>query len=180
MSTKKYPTVEYLRQCLRYENGKLFWINRPLKHFVNKRGWGIWNSQNAGKEAGYVRKRAGDARWIVTLNGTKYCRYRLIWLLHKGRVAKLLDHKNRNSLDDRIENLRIASHSQNKMNIGLRKTNTSGVKGVHWCKRERLWQARITVNYKMSSLGYFVNINDARIAREEGAKRYHGEFAYNG
>lgn len=85
------------------------------------------------------------------------------------------DHRNGDTLDYRRRNLRIATRHQNARNGGLRKNNTSGVKGVYWDRGR--WVARITVDWKGKNLGRFTSIEDARSAYNEAAKRLHGTFA---
>lgn len=89
-----------------------------------------------------------------------------------------IDHINGNSIDNRKENLRICTHSQNLSNRSKMNTkNTSGYKGVGWSKNARKWSASITHNYKKIHLGYFFDIIDAAKARDVAALKYHGEFA---
>lgn len=80
--------------------------------------------------------------------------------------------------DNRKSNLRIATHSQNMMNVGIRETNTSGVTGVDFVKRKGKWRSRITKNNVTYELGYYDNFNDAVKARKEGEERYHEKFSY--
>ena len=87
------------------------------------------------------------------------------------------DHKNRNTLDNRKENLRPATQHENVMNKGLQKNNVSGVTGVGWIKKLQKWRARITYNEKEIYLGLFANKDDAIKARLEAEKEYFGEFA---
>jgi HNH endonuclease len=86
-----------------------------------------------------------------------------------------VDHINGDTLDNRRANLRLATRSQNGKNVSIRKSNKSGVKGVCWIANR--WVAQITVNMKHLYLGRFRNIEDARKAYNEAAKKYHGEFA---
>lgn len=81
------------------------------------------------------------------------------------------DHINRIKLDNRGENLRTVTRSQNFMNINPRKNNTSGCKGVQ--KNGNGWMARLKVNYKVVYLGTFPNIEDAVKARKMGEEIYH-------
>lgn len=91
-----------------------------------------------------------------------------------------IDHKNsvytRN--DNRKENLRIATCSQNQMNRGLQVNNTSGVTGVYWHKRDKVWESYITINKKSIYLGRFTNFEDAVRARKAAEEKYFGEFSY--
>lgn len=88
-----------------------------------------------------------------------------------------MDHINRIRDDDRWENLRPANRSENTINRGIRKDNTSGHKGVHWCKAKGQWVAQIVANKKHRYLGSFVDLNEAIAARKKAELKYHGEFA---
>lgn len=95
------------------------------------------------------------------------CRLHQHILRNKGNGHSIhTDHIDRNPLNNLEKNLRIVTPSKNVFNSGLYKHNRSGVKGVHWNKQTRRWQARIEVNGKVKHLGYFTNIEDARRARE--------------
>lgn len=85
------------------------------------------------------------------------------------------DHINRNKLDNRKENLRICTKSQNRANIGHLHSNTSGYKGVFISNGR--WRAQITVNKCRIELGYFDDPKSAAIAYDNAAKLYLGEFA---
>jgi hypothetical protein len=179
---KQYPSVEYLRQCLRYENGKLFWLARPREHFQDDRAHYIWNLRWPGKEAGYLQKSGPDKEInrlvrIVTINSRGLSRSRVVWAMHKDEWPVFeIDHKNRDPLDDRIENLRPATRSQNTSNVGLRKDNTSGYKGVAWNKRNRKWVAYVGTGKKVIYLGYFDDPAEAHAAYVKAASQYHGDF----
>ena len=87
------------------------------------------------------------------------------------------DHINHNTLDNRDENLRIATRSENGRNRGANANNTTGFKGVTWDKDRMKWRARIMLNRKMIHLGLFVTPEAAHSAYCEAAKQYHGDFA---
>lgn len=90
-----------------------------------------------------------------------------------------IDHRNRNGLDNRKENLRIATNSQNTCNKGPYKNRSSMFKGVYWDKKWRKWVVQITPpGKKIMHIGSFVNEKDAALAYNQAAKKYHGEFAY--
>ena len=88
-----------------------------------------------------------------------------------------IDHINRNGLDNRKNNLRVCSKSQNMMNTLIPKNNTSGYKGVSWSKRDKKWMAYIKIKNKFNNLGYFNIKEQAALAYNDAAKKYHGEFA---
>jgi hypothetical protein len=90
----------------------------------------------------------------------------------------LTDHINHNSLDNRKANLRPATYTQSNRN--RRKfsgQSNSKYKGVYWKKNINKWVAQIGVNKKVIHLGCFKKEIDAARAYDEGAKKYHGEFA---
>lgn len=87
------------------------------------------------------------------------------------------DHENRNPMDNRRKNLRVANDAENTQNASLRSDNTTGFRGVNWHKRQGKWSARIAVNGKRINLGYFDNIDEARAAYESAALELHKEFA---
>lgn len=87
-----------------------------------------------------------------------------------------VDHINGDTLDNRKQNLRVCSHSQNGKNMKINKRNNTGYKGISWHPRDKCYQARIGVNNKRIYLGYFDNPEDAHAAYCAASKKYHGEF----
>jgi hypothetical protein len=106
---------------------------------------------------------------------------RRIIYLHReildAQKGQYCDHINHNKLDNRRSNLRICTNAQNIQNRKIGKNNTNGYKGIQWHTQDKLWQASITVNKKRISLGYWKTAKLAALAYNEGAKKYHGEYA---
>lgn len=92
----------------------------------------------------------------------------------------LIDHKNRDSLDNRKSNLRICDYQTNSFNRSIRKDNTSGVAGVDYKKNNNKWRAKIKYNGVTIHLGYFTNLNDAIINRRIAEEYLFGEYSPNG
>ena len=90
---------------------------------------------------------------------------------------KNYDHIDRNELNNRKYNLRLATFQQNSWNKSLLKRNTSGFTGVHWNKNREKWWAQIKYNNKSKYLGTFTDKEDAIRARLQAEKEYFGEFA---
>lgn len=88
----------------------------------------------------------------------------------------VVDHINGNPLDNRKENLRLCTKSQNGFNRGFQKNNTSGYKGVYYLKDTGRWKAMITAEGKNYNLGCFQTPNEAYEAYCAAAKQLHGEF----
>ncbi len=92
--------------------------------------------------------------------------------------GKQVDHINGDGLDNRVENLRIATSSENNYNTGKQSNNTSGYKGVSWHKTRKTWQVLIGVGGRLIRIpGVFNSAEDAARAYDEAAKKYHGVFA---
>ena len=117
------------------------------------------------------------------------------YIMHEGKEIRLhrilmgnpagleVDHINRNPLDCRKENLRVATHQQNSRNVSKRKNASSKYKGVSWhaSKAEKpihwKWQARIQYGGKLINIGSFRNEEQAARAYDAAAINYFGEFA---
>ena len=87
------------------------------------------------------------------------------------------DHINGDSLDNRRENLRLASHTENVRNKKRGRNNTSGYKGVYWDSFTNKWMAAITHNYKFINLGRFDDPEVAHAAYLSAAQSLFGDFA---
>jgi hypothetical protein len=88
-----------------------------------------------------------------------------------------VDHINEIKLDNRRENLRLATRIQNSANRGKNKNNTTGYKGVMWLPKRKQFIASIKFNYKRIQLGYFTTAEEAHEAYKAKAIELHGEFA---
>ena len=156
----------------------LMWKIRPLNHFNSRREWKRWNARFAHSTAGAMWN---GKYWRIMVSGVLYRVHRLVWCLSHGTDpgSKMLDHINGNGLDNRIENLRLANHSQNASNRRKQSKNTSGTVGVVWHKSCKKWQAQIEVRQKNIHLGLFSSKPDACAARKAAEIRYFGSFSYD-
>lgn len=119
-------------------------------------------------------------RWYLRKNG--YIFNSKLEYIHRVILAPnknmVVDHKNHNKLDNRKSNLRICSNLVNLHNLrpGLRRTNSSGFRGVHWENRARKWSAIIRENRRSIYLGSFSTAEEASEAYE---KAYEKRLAYD-
>lgn len=134
-------------------------------------------------------------KWKVVTgsSGVKYARAKIrgsTTYLHRlilGRMLgrelaphELVDHIDRNGLNCRRSNLRLATPMQNSANASRRRDNSSGYKGVSWHKHSARWRADITVNGRQKHLGSFDDPAVAHTAYMEAAILYFGDFANSG
>lgn len=92
-------------------------------------------------------------------------------------TGSMIDHRDRNGLNNRRQNLRYCSNSQNQYNSKPKRTNKCGFKGVYWHKTNQKWAARITVDGKVQLLGYFTDLEAAGTAYDRAALQLCGMFA---
>jgi len=108
------------------------------------------------------------------INGKRYLLHRY---LMNAPECKVVDHINHNTLDNRKENLRLCTISQNCMNsMKHYKSKTSPYKGVVFENNKYYAQIRFNKNYKR--IGTYETAEEAALAYNEAALKYHGEFAY--
>lgn len=138
-----------------------------------------WSAQfnsryaNGGKFRAYRRITINEKRPTIHL-------HRVILSRMLGRPllrSEEVDHRNTDPLNNRRDNLRLATRSQNCANRGLHSNSTSGHKGVSWHKDNHKWYARIYKDGKVNHLGYFDTAEEAFAAYCKAAPEIHGEFA---
>ena len=147
--------------------GRLFWRSPPRNH-----------ARRVGTEAGYICNGKGKNKsyWQVRFGGATYKRSHIVFAMANGYWPnKWIDHVNGDSLDDRPENLRECSASQNAQN-SHRPPNKSGMpRGVTPCRDK--YRARITINGRLSVIGHYATVADASAAYEAKRAEIFNEFA---
>lgn len=114
----------------------------------------------------------------VKIKGYSFTVHRICWYLFYGDIPSLIDHINGVRDDNRIVNLRAATHSQNGMNRPLQSDNTSGFKGVTFHKECNKYKAQIKVNKVYKYLGLYKTPEEAHQAYLTASKEFHGEFSH--
>lgn len=115
----------------------------------------------------------GKKYWLIRVDGKMYQAHRLAWLVTHGEFPpEQIDHIDGNGLNNRLENLRAVSDSENKRNLRKYSNNTSGVSGVIWHKASQKWLAQIKVNRKNIHLGSFIDKSEAVAARKAAEAKY--------
>jgi hypothetical protein len=127
----------------------------------------------------YLDSRMGYAVRCVYARNSNY-KYKLLYLhrfIMNPPKGKQVDHINRNTMDCRRYNLRIVEPWQNSVN--RKAVNTTGYRGVYCDKRKnKKWRADIIIHNKGKKfLGCFYTAEEAALAYNKAAKRFHGEYA---
>ena len=159
-------TQEELKKVLRYEpeTGLFYWLVCASKR--------VRIGDIAGnKHFNYIR---------INVNGRPYLAHRLAFLYMTGTIPNKVDHKDQDGSNNKWNNLREATSSQNNCNSALHSNNTSGIKGVSWCKRYNKFRARIALDKKTHYLGHYDDAEEARKVIETFRENLHGVFANNG
>ena len=167
MRYKPLPPLEELKEFLDYnpDTGIFTWKKQVALNITVGQKAGVMNSWT------YYTQ--------IAFKGIEYRAHRLAYYMHHGidPLEKLVDHIDGDKSNNKINNLRLASKSENGRNrVNLPSNNTSGVIGVCWDKKAKKWKAYIMINGKTKHLGYFINKEDAIKARKEGEIKYFGDF----
>lgn len=157
MKLNEVPPVEELRKHLRVDDQSRLW--KKTKRY----GWVLAAKDHKGK--GYFQ---------LSFGGKQYLAHRIIWAMHHGRSPTgVIDHINGKPWDNRIENLREATHAQNRWN-----SNTRGKKAECVFKCAGGYRARVTANYQSYITPPFPDREFAALVASEMRRKYHGEFAF--
>jgi len=176
MATKPIPAPELMRQLLHYEaeTGHLFWKHRDASWFCSHRTSAqaqadAFNRQVAGKRAFYSETHGYLYGCILQ---KRLPAHRVVWAIHHGKWPNMcVDHINGNKQDNRIENLRDVTVSENSRNQKLGPRNTSGVVGVSWDKNLNKWVVTITAEKRLW-LGSYKEFNQAVSVRKEAESKF--------
>jgi hypothetical protein len=156
-------TAEYVRE--------LFDLNPDTGHLYRRDSL---QGRMAGSRAG---KMAASGYRRITIDGVDYPEHRIVWLHFYGANApKIIDHKNCCRSDNRISNLRAATHAQNITNSKSR--DNQYPRGVR--KTKSGFAARIGENGNYRYLGHFKTVEEAASARRKAEQQFHGEFVWQG
>ena len=152
--------------------------NRLIK--INKNdSMDVWRWRDYIKTPDWVKMKPcltvtlkGYKSYTITLKNKRIILSRVIYKAHNptwditdGSKNNFVDHINNNSIDNRIENLRILTHQENQWNRNS--------KGYHFCKSRKKWRARIKVGDKNIFIGYFKEEEEAKQAYLTAKEKYH-------
>lgn len=157
-------TKELLHELFEYNDG---WLYRKVR---------TSNRIKLGQRAG-----TSESNFYISIHvcGFRERLHRLVWIMFNGDIPDgyKVDHKDNDPSNNKIENLRLATSSQNTANRRVSFVSKSGYKGVFFVPHAKKWRTQITMNRQTKSLGYFDTPEKAYEAYKLAAKEIHGEFA---
>jgi hypothetical protein len=169
--SKALPTADEIRALLDYDplTGAFTWRHREGE----SRGARYFNTRFAGKPAGTV---SSDGYLMILLGGIPRSAHRLAWLVVTGNWPETeIDHRDVDKLNNRFDNLRLATRSQNNANRPAQRNNKTGFKGVS--RNKNKFVAMIKVDGRPRWLGSFDTPQEAHAAYFKTAQERHGSFA---
>jgi len=164
MSNILAPTQAEVKARLHYDEttGVFTWLASGRRVSAGMRAGSVTNK-------GYIR---------IKINAFPYPAHRLAWLyVHGEWPSTVVDHIDNDKLNNRISNLRLATHSQNCANQKRRITNKSGFKGVSLKTGLDRWQAVFRREGKNHYLGSFKTKEEAYAVYCDAISKVDGEFA---
>jgi hypothetical protein len=154
-------TYDEAHRLFEYRDGALYW-----KVTANARA-------PAGAKAGTFNSHSG--RFYVRANKKRYLRSRLIFFMHHGWFPDEVDHVDGVRDNDRVENLRAATASENQCNKRRLRNNTSGFKNIRF--KAKKWNVELKLNNKNYYFGRYDDLELAELVAMEARNKYHGAFA---
>lgn len=157
-------TANRIRELLNYDSatGGFTWKISPCR-FIK-----------AGNVAGHV---SPEGYIVIGIDYKVLKAHRLAWLHFHGELPTGLDidHINGQRGDNRIENLRLCTVSQNSQNLqrAYRNNKSSGILGVYWHSQAKKWQAKIQLDGRPKSLGLYLTKDEAAAAYAKAKRAMH-------
>jgi hypothetical protein len=158
-------TQQEALNAFEYREGKLYW--KYVKSIAIKTG------DEAGANDGYGYR-------VIRFNNKLYRAHHLVYLMFNGVLPNRIDHINSNRSDNRIENLRIATDSENNCNKTKQSNNTTGYKNVRWHERIKKYEVSVQINKERKYIGVFEDLELADLVAQEARNKFHKEYANHG
>lgn len=162
--TYKGYTAKLFNELFTYKDGKLYWIDSRCRNKIKE-----------GDEAGTL---TSHGRWQINYEGKTLFRSIVVYMMRFGFRPPVVDHIDRDKLNDKIENLRAATSAENSYNKKFSKKK--GYKGVTEIKLKNgstKWVAKIETGGFAKTIGRYDSEHEAAIAYDRVALDYYGEFA---
>lgn len=185
LSRSDILTKEFLEECFvaDFETGTLTWKVRPLHHFPTVKSWKVWNTTYSGTVAGATSWRTKSYFFKrVTICKMYFPVHHVVWVMYTGSMFDsenfVLDHVDRNPLNNSIDNLRLVSQRENMWNAsGAKKASSlSEFKGVCFDNARQKWLLQIrTKSGKIS--GRFNDEQSAAYLYRVFSEEFHKDYS---
>ena len=152
---------ENLHKLFEYKDGNLYWKDNYFKSFI-------------GKKAGFS---SGNNYIRINIKNKQYFAHRIIFMMHHGYLPNIIDHIDRNSLNNKIENLREADARENALNSTLTQPSITGIRNVYFDKRRNKYNVVLKVNKKHKFIGSYFDLELAELVSTMAKEKYYGKFA---
>jgi hypothetical protein len=143
---------------LEYRDGRLYWKIGKVR----------------GKEAGTPN---GHGYKVFKYKGKMCLVHRVVFEMFHARKPSVIDHIDCDGENNRIENLRECSYSDNVCNQPRSAKNTVGEKNVYWCPEVTMYRVRVSKQGVRRDFGYFKSIDAAAAVAKQARESVHKEFA---
>jgi hypothetical protein len=160
---------------------------KEVLHYDEDTGIFTWKISRSSfvKMGDKIKSLDKDGYFLVQIDKKSYRVHRLVWLWYYNKFPdKVIDHIDGDVTNNKINNLREATVSQNAMNRGKTIYNKSGYKGVCFHKRDKIWQSQIEFQQNGKRFTkYLGGYKTPELAHEAyciAAKKYHAEFCNYG
>jgi hypothetical protein len=128
----------------------------------------------ANVKIGQIKPKPSKNGYLrMHIDGRLYYLHRLAWFYVNKNWPLAIDHIDGNRQNNKLENLRSVSQAENMQNISKKSYAISGLKGSYYHEKTKKWQAKIGINGKSKSLGYYDTAEKAHEAYLNGKKKYH-------
>ena len=155
---KEYPSQETIKEHFSYRNGTLY-------HKTPKRGIKVGDAAGCLSKRGYIH---------IGFNRSLYKAHRMIWIYHYNENPHIdIDHIDRNRSNNKLDNLRTLTRSENLHNATAKRGNTGGCIGVNFIRSKNLWRPSICVDYNHIQLGQTKDYFEACCRRKSAELKYH-------
>lgn len=170
-------TQEYFNKYLTLKGGHLYFKKRSRDEFTCDRTWKSTNAKIEGKLAECIADQGRYKYAALRLHNKMLRVHRVIFCMVYGYMPKEVDHIDCNPLNNNPDNLRDCEAGKNQCNRGKQKNNTTGYKGVTYCKRSKKFMCQIGHNGKNINGGKYDTAIEAAIAYDKLAIKYHKQYA---
>ena len=178
MNRIKLPSQQELNDRFIYKDGQLY--VKALYDYLAKNNKDLLGTLVQAQPVGYINSRGYQ---LISIGGTSYVISRLIYKMFTGEEPECVDHKDGNPRNNKLENLRGCSESQNLCNKSVYSTNKLGIKNIriHSYDKNGLpnYQVEIDLAGKTTAK-LFKSLAKAVLFRNKKLKEIHGEFARYG